>query len=429
MKSALSLLKLAGFRNLWVGQLVSQFGDVLHLLVFLWMVLEITGSNVAVGTVGAFEALPYALLSAHAGVAADRYDRRRILILSDVFSAGLVFTFAGLIYFQPKPDLWIICTFAFLLGSVNVFAAPARSASIPRLVPPESLIDANVLNSSTQNAIPLIGNVLAAVTLKTIFSYSKLLAYVLTFAFNGVTFLVSAFFMWRLPEIKAEQDRSQKPSFWRETREGLSYIRHHPVLLPAMLAGFGLNFFIAPFMPVYVVIAQKKFNGTPFLLAMMETGFFIGMLIGSLLMFRFRVRRAGLAFSIYLALAAVTIVPMGYVNSPVLFWVLNVICGVFIPPASVPLATLIQAETPDNLRGRVNAVQSMVSTLIVPVGFALSGPLMERVGIPGTFWFMGLGLGICPLLALLSRPFAQSVLPEAAAAATSSEHTPHLTEH
>jgi MFS transporter, DHA3 family, macrolide efflux protein len=428
MKSALPLLKLAGFRNLWIGQLISQFGDVLHRLVFLWMVLEITGSNTAVGTVGAFEALPFALLSVPAGVAADRYDRRRIMLLADIVCAILVFGFAGMLLSNPKPSLWVICLFAFLLGSAGVFAAPARNASIPRLVPPESLIDANTLNAATQNAMPLAGNALAAVVLKAIFSANKLLSYVLTFAFNGVTFLISAFFMWRLPEIKAEQDTAQKPSFWRETRESLHYIRHHPVLLPAMMAGFGINFFIAPFMPVYVIIAQKKFNGSPFLLALMETGFFLGMIAGSLLMFRFRVRRVGMAFSIYLALAAVTIVPMGYVESPGLFWLLNVICGVFIPPASVPLATLIQTQTPDNLRGRVNAVQAMISTLIMPLGVAMSGPLMEWLGIPGTFWFMGLGLGICPLLALLSRPFAQSILPDAATPEIPPEPAPHPAE-
>ena len=415
MNSVFSLLKLAGFRNLWIGQLISQFGDVLHRLIFLWMVLEITGSTAAVGIVGAFEALPFALLSVPAGVAADRYDRRRIMLMTDIVSAILVFAFAGLMLYNPKPALWIISLFAFLLGSVSVFAAPARNASIPRLVPPEMLVDANALNSATQNAMPLAGNALAAVTLKAIFSVNKLLSYLLTFAFNGMTFLLSAYFMWRLPSIQAEQDKEQKPSFWRETLESLRYIRHHPVLLPALAAGLGMNFFIAPFMPVFVVVTQKRFHGTPFLLALIETGFFLGMIVGSVLMFRFRVRRVGLAFSIYLALAAAAIVPMGYVHSPWAFWVLNVICGVFIPPASVPLSTLIQSETPDHLRGRVNAVQAMISTLIMPVGVALSAPLLLWLGIGGTFWFMGLGLGICPLLALLSRPFAASVLPEAAA--------------
>jgi MFS family permease len=413
MQSFLALLRLTGFRNLWVGQLISQFGDVLHHLVFLWLVLEVTGKNSDVGIVGAFEALPYALLSAPAGVAADRYDRRRILLWADWGCALIVLGFVGLLAVNPKPGLWTICAFAFALGSVSVFAAPARSASIPRLVPPEKLVDANALNSASQNFMPLAGNALAALTLKAIFAASSLFAYVLTFTFNALTFVVSAFFMLRLPPIEPERDLTQKTSFWNEIREGMRYIRHHPILRAALLASFGLNFFIAPFMPVYVVLTQKRFHGTPALLALLETGFFIGMLIGSVLMFRFRVRRVGMAFSIYLALAAVTIVPMGYVGSPAAFWVLNVICGIFIPPASVPLSTLIQQETPDGLRGRVNAVQAMISTLIMPVGVAMSGPLLKWFGIGGTFWFMGVGLGVCPLLALLSRPFAQSILPEA----------------
>jgi MFS family permease len=178
-----------------------------------------------------------------------------------------------------------------------------------------------------------------------------------------------------------------------------------------MLASLGMNFFVAPYMPTFVVITQQRFKGTPAMLALMDAGFFLGMLAGSLSLLRIPVRRVGWAFSGFLMLAGMAVLPMGYVPNPWLFGLLNFVCGIFIPPASVPLSTLIQSETPDGMRGRVNAALGMISALVVPVGVALSGLLLRLLGIEGTFLFMGFGLIFCPLLALLARDFRHARLP------------------
>jgi DHA3 family macrolide efflux protein-like MFS transporter len=417
------VLRHAGFRNLWIGQIISQFGDVLYALVFLWMVLEVTGDEGAVGIVGAAQALPYVVLSAYAGTVVDRCDRRLLLILSDLVSAALVLGFVGVLLFDPKPSLWVICLVAFLLGSANVFAGPARSAAIPRLVPQTQLVEANALNSTTQNAMPLAGNVVSAVFLHTIFTVSAALAYVITFSFNAVSFLVSAVFMARLPKMVPKRESAPKSAL-HDAVEGVKFVVHHPVLGPAMLVSLAMNFFVAPFMPAYVVVAQEKFQGTPGLLAMLDTGFFSGMLIGSLLVFRVQIRRVGLAFSLWLSLASLTVMPMGYIGSPYGFWALNFLCGVMIPLASVPLNTLIQLETPDGLRGRVNSALAMVASMVLPVGMALSGLLIKRMGIEGIFLFMGAGLGISPLLALLFPGYRHAKLPSGSEAEQSEESLP-----
>lgn len=419
----ISVLRHAGFRNLWIGQIISQFGDVLYALVFLWMVLEVTGDEGAVGIVGAATALPYVVLSAYAGTVVDRCDRRILLIFSDLVSATLVFGFIGVLLLDPKPSLWVICLFSFLLGCANVFAGPARGAAIPRLVPETQLVEANALNSTTQNAMPLAGNAVSAIFLHAIFTFSAALAYILTFAFNAVSFLLSAVFMARLPKMLPLREDTPKSAL-HDAVEGVKFVLHHPVLGPAMLVSLAMNFFVAPFMPAYVVVAQEKFKGTPGLLAMLETGFFLGMLIGSLLVFRVRIRKVGLAFSLWLSLASLTIIPMGYLESPYPFWALNFLCGIMIPLASVPLNTLIQLETPDGLRGRVNSALAMVASMVLPVGMAMSGLLIKRMGIEGIFIFMGVGLGISPLLALFFPGYRHATLPAGTAAVPSEESLP-----
>ncbi|MCH8273699.1 MAG: MFS transporter [Armatimonadetes bacterium] len=406
-----SVLTFAGFRNLWLGQVISQFGDVLYGLVFLWLVLEVTGDARAVGIVGACQIIPYVLLSWYAGAIADRHDRRLVLIASDVASALLVFGFMGLILVNPEPSLTLICAFAVALGTANVFAAPAKSASVPRLVPPDRLVEANALNSGTQSAMPLAGHTLSAAVLGVVFRLSASFAYAITFAFNGVTFLVSAFFMYRLPKIVPE-GKTGKRNALIESFEGLKFVLGRRVLLVTVGLSVAMNFFIAPFMPAYVVVAAQRFHGKPDLLALLETGFFLGMVIGSVIVYRLRVRRPGIAFSVAIFLASLPIIPLGFVHSIPLFWTLNLVCGLMIPLGSVPLNTLIQLETPDAFRGRVNAVLGTLAPIVMPAGYVLSGFLIRSVGLEGTFIFIGGGIGLSALFGLLAASFRGSTLPD-----------------
>lgn len=412
-----SLFANQGFKNLWLGQMISQFGDVLHALVFLWMVLEVTGDPNKMGIVGAFEALPPIIFAVHAGVWADRHDRRKILLWVDWLCMGLVVGFAFLVYWVKTPSLPVVCAFAFALKSMTAFASPARSAALPRLVPSDQLIQATALNSTLQSIMPLIGNALSAMVLQVIFTLSKTMTYVATFLFNGATFLISALFMLRLPSLVPERVDDRK-STWNEMKEGVRFIREMPFLRVAILLSVTLNFFLAPFMPAYVVVAKQRFHSDPSLLAFLEVGFFLGMGAGSVIVMKAKIKRVGVAFSCFLSLAGLMMIPMGYTDSKVIFWIMNFLCGLCIPPAAIPIGTLTQLKTPDALRGRVNAALGMASMAVTPIGMALSGVLLKRVGVAGTFWYMIAGLTIPSMLGLLNRDFRLATMEGELASAT-----------
>lgn len=397
-----SVLSIPGFRNLWVGQLISQFGDHLYSLVFLWMIMEATNDPKSVGVVAAFGAMPYVLFSLYAGVIADRANRRWVLVWSDVVSALLVLALTLYLLLGDIPHLALICVIAFCLGTANVFAAPARAAAIPNLVPEDRLIEANSWNSASQSLMPIASYAVSALVLKALFALSQLFAYVLTFLVNTITFVISAFFMWKLPDLQPERSDDEK-HVWHEAVEGLRFVWGYGALRAIILSLIGSQFFIAPFMVAYVVIAQERFEGTPALLAFLELGFFAGMLLGSVIVPKLKIKRAGLAFVIAMTLAACTIMPMGYLQSPTPFWILNFVCGIFIPIASIPLNTFIQIITPDHFRGRVNSALSMMVTITMPVGTALSGTMIAMLGLESTFLVMGIGFGVCGLLAATSR--------------------------
>src|SRR5689334_537218 len=116
------VLRIAPFRNLWIGQLISQMGDALYALVFLWLVLDKTGNQANVGIAGACMSLPTVLLSLWTGALADRHDRRLIMLAADLLSTALVFGFLAVILLLPKIPLGAICLFAFALSSSAVLA-------------------------------------------------------------------------------------------------------------------------------------------------------------------------------------------------------------------------------------------------------------------------------------------------------------------
>ncbi len=404
-----SLFANEGFRNLWIGQMISQFGDVLHALVFLWMILEVTGDPNKMGIVGAFEALPPIVFAVHAGVWADRHDRKKILVWMDWLSMSLVIGFAFLVYGVKTPSLPVVCAFAFALKSMSAFAMPARSAALPRLVPANQLVQATALNSTLQSVMPLIGNALSALVLQVIFALSKTMTYFVTFLFNGATFFVSALFMLRLPSLIPEREGERK-STWNEMKEGIHFIRDVPFLRVAIALSVSLNFFVAPFMPTCVVVTKQRFNSEPSVLALLEVGFFLGMAVGSMLTMKAKIKRVGIAFSAFLSLASLMMIPMGYTHSPLVFGIMNFLCGLCIPPAAIPINTLTQLKTPDALRGRVNSALSMASMMVMPIGMALSGVLLKYLGITGTFWYMVLGLLVPSLLGLLNRDFRMALM-------------------
>jgi MFS family permease len=401
-------LRHRGFRLLWIGQLISQLGDVLYALVFLWLVYDVTKDAGAVGIVGAFEALPFLLFSPWAGAAADRYDRRFLMLAADLLSAMLLLGFLGILFFNAKPALPLICLFGFLLGMANSVAAPAKMAATPSLVPSDELTETNALQQTTQSVIPLLGNLLAAGLLATLFRLHPTRAYFIVFGINALSFLVSAVFIRALPPLipQREAEEADKPRSTRnEIREGLRFVYRHPVLRVALLGNFAISFFIAPFMTAFVVVVKERFEGTPALLALIESGFFVGMAVGAMLTPLFKIDRAGFAFGFCLTLCGLTIAPMGFTHSAWVFTGLNFLCGICIPIASIPLTTLIQKQTPDGLRGRVNSVSSMVNMLITPIGAAIAGLLLKTLRIEGTFLFMAVGFTIASALTLLSKPF------------------------
>ena len=404
-------LRIKAFRHLWAGQAISQFGDAFYYVVFMFMVAKLTGEPKMVGFVGAAETLPFLLFSAYAGVVADRLDRRKIMLLSDLLCGGVLMLFGALIVFNQHPASWILLVTPFVLSCVRVFFIPAKNAAIPALVPEDMLLKANALSSMTQSFMPLFGLAMSASVLGVLYAISKTWFFVAAIVVNALSFFASAHFVNMLPAIIPDRKDEEKHPL-TEFVEGLRYISHRKVIAIQIALASLANLMISPFFVVYVITNDQWFSGKPQTLTWCETVFFLGLVSGSMLIGRFRIRRPGMSYILNTTIVGLAIMVMGFSHNLWLYLGWNFVCGLAIPFLDVPMTTYVQLEVEDAFRGRVNSVQWMLRAGIMPIGMASAGLFVKSVGLVNAYLVMGGGMAFAALLGLASRSFRGATMPE-----------------
>ena len=383
------------------------------------MVDRITQDPMMVGAIAAIQALPYLLMSIYAGVLADRLDRRSILIFSDISSFIILMLFSAYIWVNPVPSLVVLFLTAFSLSAVNVFFAPAKSAMIPTLVPAQDLQESLSISAATQHFMPLAGLAISGGVLSAIEMVSPGKFFFISSLVNGFTFLLSFTFISLLPKGLNIKDRtstldevSPKPNFKAELQEGLQIVKNNAFLKSALLLSLALQFFIAPFMLVYIAANRLWFGGLYWKLAAIEASFVLMLLISSLAIGKMKIRRPGRAYVVGLSSTGVLVLMMGFWTDFPKFMLLNLLCGIGLPFASLPLQTHIQLTIPNEFMGRVQGIMQIIGMTIVPIGTAVGGLVLAKVGPSQMFMLMGGGLAVFTLLGIFLKPFFDAVTPE-----------------
>jgi DHA3 family macrolide efflux protein-like MFS transporter len=359
------------------------------------------------------EMLPYLLVGPYAGVIADRIDRKRIMLLSDVCSAIALLVFSIFVFLlDGKPPVWSLLAIPFVLSTMRCFFMPAKSAAIPNLVPQELLMKANALSSATFNVMFLVGLGLAAGVIGQLFDVAPRMFFVLILALNAVSFLGSAAFIAKLPQIVPDRSKADEQHPWEDFKSGLRFIRdrHDLKVLTVLLAAFRLG--VAPFFVVYIAANKEWFGGRPQTLTWFEFAFFAGMVLGSVFVGKFKARRPTVAFSAMLATVGVMVGLMGFCQNFVGFVLLNFITGILIPFGDVPIITYLQVSVEDAFRGRVNAVREMIATGVMPIGMVLAGTMLHKLGLVPSFMVMAAVMLVAALSGMLDKRYRRVEMPE-----------------
>jgi DHA3 family macrolide efflux protein-like MFS transporter len=385
------------FLVIWFGQLISVIGSGLTGFALGVWIYDQTGQATPFAVNALFATLPNVLLMPIAGALADRFNRRRLMMLADSGAAAVTGVAAVMLFFGDL-QVWHIYLISLFGAFFSTFQYPAYMASITMLVPKKDLARAGGLmqmGGSIQSILtPLMAGALYAV----IGLRGVIMIDAATFAFAVGTLLVV-----RIPQPKRTTDGAggEKRSLLADAVLGWNYLRARPGLFGMLLYFASVNFFLS-FSGVLSGPLVLSFGSSADLGVVQMAGG-VAMLVGSLAMSAWGGPRRRVPWLIVaIALASAGYLVSGAQASTPLIAAGRVILLFFIPFAAALSQAVFQTKVPADLQGRVFAIRGMIATSITPLAFVLAGPLADRVfepmmrdggGLGGTFLGDWLGVG------------------------------------
>jgi MFS family permease len=372
---AFRALKYRNFQLFFSGQLISLVGTWMQSVAQSWLVYRITGSSLLLGSVGFASQFPVLLAAPLGGIVADRYNRRNVVIGTQIASMTLAFILAALTL-TNKITIAEIFVLAALLGVVNAFDVPGRQSFLFEMVGREDLINAIALNSSMFNGARIIGPAIAGILVAKIGEGWCFFA-------NAVSYIavIVGLFLMCVPRRIARPTGS--PVI--HVIEGFRFVRStEPIRALLLLLGL-VSLVAMPYTVLMPIFADRILHGGARGLGILMGATGVGALLGALTLAA-RTGVQGLGRWVTLACAGFSITLMAFALSRS-FWLsaaLLVPVGFCMMLEMSSSNTLIQAMVPDQLRGRVMAVYSMMLMGMAPFGALLGGALADRLGAPLT---------------------------------------------
>ncbi len=396
-----SLWRNRDYLLLWGGQAVSSVGGEASHLAFPLLILALTHSPAQAGLASALRSLAYLLLGLPAGALIDRWDRKRTMILCDVGRAVALGSIPLALALGHLSMLQIYLV-SLIEGTLYVFFSLAETAALPQVVAKTQLPAATAQNEVTGGVVTLVGPSLGGA----LFGIAR----ALPFLVDALSYAASVVALLRI-RLPFQGERQQQPGNLRaEIVAGLAWLWREPVVRALALLHGGLILSYGGMTLMVVVVAQRQ-QATPFVIGLMfgvsGLGAILGALVGSQLHKRFRLGQilvgAFWLFALLWPLYAVAPSPLALGAILAAFWVVDEAYDV--AQVSYRLALI-----PDELRGRVNGAFRLIAFTCETASLALTGFLLQQVGVTATVAIFGVALIGLALAATLNRDLRQARL-------------------
>jgi MFS family permease len=373
------------YRLLWAGAFTSSVGTWMQEVAQNWLILTMTGSAFLLGLDAFLGDAPFLAFSLFGGVLADRVDRRRILLLSQVVQLSTAFLLAGLIW-GGAIHVWIILTLSFVVGFAQSFGGPAYQALVPTLVDREDLGNAVALNSIQFNLARVIGPVLAGI------AFYKLGA-AACFGLNGLSFLAVIAALLALKRGAANKGAGKPEPVLESLKAGLRAVRDARPLRGVIALSFVGSFCAMPLVTFLPVFAREVFHRDAKGYSGLLAAFGIGAVLGAIAVAGFgHVRRKGvLAVAMQVAFGAL-MVAFALSRTAALSYAILFFAGAALMVVFAMFMTLVQSNVEDHLRGRVVSVYSLAFRGAMPLGNLVAGFLATFLTAPRVLMLDGLVL-------------------------------------
>jgi MFS transporter, DHA1 family, staphyloferrin A biosynthesis exporter len=396
-----SSLRHLNFRYLWLGTLCMSGGQWIQQVTLGWLLYDLTGSSVLLGLLNGLRAVPFLIASPIAGVAADRMDRKKLILVTQY--ALIVTTVAmGLLVASGFLEVWHLFAFTLMTGVAWAFVDPVRQTLVPALVPRKDLMNAVALNSAAFNLTKIIGPSLGGILI--VFSGAAGNFFVQSAAYLGV--LASIYWM-SIPPTPLEARQS---SAIANLKEGLAYVWSNPLVFALMATALVPRIFAVPYQTLMPVFQKDVLKVGPEGLGVLLAAPGLGAMVAGLMLATLanRVRRQGVLMLVSLVSLGIVMNLFSWTNSfPMAILALIAIggCQVFYMATT---NTMLQVIVPDHLRGRVMSIYALDRGLM-PVGALMAGVSAHVIGAPATVSYMGLVVILLAILVAWRAPVVRDI--------------------
>jgi MFS family permease len=381
-------LAIRDFALLWTGAAVSLLGDGVYIVAIAWQVYELSNSPAALSLIGVAWTLPMAAFLLVGGLVSDRLDRRRIMIATDIVRALAVGAIATL-SLSGALELWHLFLLAIVFGTGDAFFGPSFNALVPQIVPKPLLVEANSLDQFIRPfAMALAGPAIGGATVAALGAGAA-------FALDAGSFLVSALAISLIAARPLLDPAEERSSALADIREGFRFVRAHTWLWGTLL-GAAISL-LAFWGPVEVLVPYRIKNdlgggADDFGLVLAAGG--IGAILAAVVMAQLGLPRKHMTY-MYVAWAVGCLGIAGLAFATVLWQAMaaSFVQQALFASGLIVWGTLMQSLVPTRLLGRVTSLDWLVSTSLVPISFALTGPMAAWVGAEATL--AGAGVIAC----------------------------------
>jgi len=395
------------------SQTISLFGSSLVQYAIMWHITLSTQSGVMMTIAIICGFLPTFFISPFAGVWADRFNRKNLIIISDSLIAISTLVLA-ILFLMGYQSIWLL----FAMSSIRALGAgiqmPAVGAFIPQIAPADKLTKVNAINGSVQSFIMIIspmlsGALLTLATIEVIFFIDVVTAAI----------AVSVLLLFLNVSAHAKALDKQTISYFADMREGINYIKEHEYVKRFFLFCTSFFLLVAPVAFLTPLQVTRSFGDDVWRLTVIEISFALGMMMGGGIMatwsgFKNKVHTMTLAFLITGACTfALGIVP--YIAP--YFWlylIFMIIAGVSMPMFNTPSMVLLQVKVEESYLGRVFGVLGMISSTMMPLGMLIFGPIADIVEIEWLLIITGVLLFVQGFFLIGSKVLVEAGKPQTA---------------
>ncbi|MBT4837628.1 MAG: MFS transporter [Methylococcales bacterium] len=404
------------FTLIWQGQFISLLGSQAFLISLMFWIKDATQSATVLGLVMMAASIPTVIISTVGGALADRFDRKKIIVLMDMIAGVAVLSLAAMMYFMGEHTNLVIAYITFtamVLGITGGIFRPTILAALPDLVPKDKLNSANAISQATIQFATLLGSGVGGVL------YRVLGAPLLLFI-DGITYLISALsesFITLPKKSKTEEEKEDEPvgkvcgklcrtvgTFIADTKEGFLYLIKRTGMKEFFYVAGSINFFVIPctvLLPFYV---EDYLHQPPdwfgFITAALGVGSMFGFAIAGV--FKFTGKARLVTISIAFIGMSVMLACLGLVHNPYHALLVMAITGMCNGFLNVNMLTIIQANTDDHMRGRVFGILTTITGSIVPVGMGLTGIIFDLVNNSIPTIYIGTGVILLVIAGIIS---------------------------